>query len=81
VDGGDSAGPHQLVQGAHLFYDLPHLAVPGLPSEAFGLASGAVDAALSEHRSDVEDEPPQGLRKPILERAIEIESGGSAGLR
>jgi hypothetical protein len=37
--------------GKHGFYELPRLHVPGLPTEAFSLASEAVAAALARRDS------------------------------
>jgi hypothetical protein len=56
--------------GKHEFYELPRLHVPGFPSEAFGLASQAVAAALAREGFGEEDEPPPELRLPILRAAV-----------
>lgn len=57
--------------GKHEFYELPRLHVPGFPTEAFGLASEAVAAALAREGFGDEDEPPPELRLPILRAALE----------
>ncbi|HEV3164127.1 MAG TPA: hypothetical protein VGZ22_08850 [Isosphaeraceae bacterium] len=58
--------------GKHEFYRLVRMTMPGLPSEAFGLASGTVGRALVERGFAEDGEPTVDLRRPILERAIEI---------
>ena len=62
--------------GKHGFYELPRLHVPGFPTEAFILASEAVAAALAREGFGFEDEPPPGLRLPILRAALEQGSSG-----